>query len=139
MATKQNYLYVYDVNRQYKTPEEAFKYIIPAVDLKVTMESSKKSKRNPQTIVPSCEENMSLDLSHSYCELPATESGKDGQSQMTIVEVKKATGMKTMLRTFNQRNLVLRGEKKDIQNLARFVTSVGMAGVRGAIAQGFLP
>ncbi len=121
------------------SPEEAFRYIIPVVELNVAIESTKKSQRNPQTIVPNCEENMTLDLSHSYCEVPATESGKDGLSQMTIVEVKKTTGVKTMLRTFNQQHLVLRGQKKDIQNLARFVTSVGTAGVRDAVAQGFLP
>ncbi len=132
-------MYIYDVKRHFPTPELAFKHIIPVTPLKAAIESAEKSHRNGQIHVPNCEENMSLDLSHSYCEVPATEIGKGNMSQMTIVEVKKATGMKMMLRAFNQRHLILRGEKKDMQNLARFVTSIGTTGVRDAIAQGYAP
>ncbi len=139
VATQQNCLYVYDVKKHSNTPEEAFNHVLPLLDLKVAMESAEKSNRKPQTTVPNCEENMSLDLARCYCEIPATESRKGGQSQLTIVEVKKATGMVTMIRTFNRRHVILRGEKKDIQNLTKFVTSIGAAGVREAIAQGFLP
>ncbi len=139
VATQQNYVYVYDVKKRCNSPEEAFNYILPLMDLKAAMESAEKSNRNPQTTVPNCQENMVLDLAYCYCEIPATESGKGGQSQLTIVEVKKATGMVTMIRTFNQQHLVLRGEEKDMQNLAKFVTSIGAASVREAIAQGFLP
>ncbi len=140
VATKQNYLYAYDVKRQCKTPEEAFNHMLPVTDLKSVLKSAEKTtNRNFQTTIRNCEENVTLDLAHCYCEIPAVESGKGGHSQLTIVEVKKATGIVTMLRTFNQKHLVLRGEKQDMQNLAKFVTPIGTAGVREAIAQGFLP
>ena len=138
IISQNNHLHLYDIvenkkqqqQQQHQNSEEAFRALVPVVNVEDLMRSAGKGKKVKVMGSDKVQPSLSFDLTFSLAKLAAT------PAEASILVLSKAAGMSSFLKNYTRQQVSIRGSPNDVAKLVQTVCEIGKNGIAAAQAEG---